>query len=189
MILEIIQYGHPTLRKKAANLSVEGIKEPQLAQLVENMLETMEHAQGIGLAAPQINESLQLAVIDLGGEDESNTLLELDGKSVQLEDIMPLTFINPELKLYPKVKDKMQEGCLSIQGLQATVIRPTVVEMTYLDLEGQEHTLKCDGLLGRAIQHECDHLEGILFTDRVGSLHKPKVKKQLEALLKPKSFF
>lgn len=186
MILDIIQYGHPTLRQKAANVD---IKDSSLAELVQNMLETMAHAQGIGLAAPQINKPLQLAVIDLGSEDETSTILELDGKTVDLASIMPLIFINPELKLFTKNKDKMQEGCLSIQELQAVVTRPTLIEMTYLDLDGNEHTLKCDGLLGRAIQHECDHLEGILFTDRVGSLHKPKVKKHLEALLKPKSFF
>ena len=189
MILDIIQYGHNTLRQKAATITAEQLKDPQLVTLVQNMIETMNDAHGIGLAAPQINESLQLAVVDLGGEDEGNTVLELNDKAVSLESITPLVFINPQLEFFPKHKEKMQEGCLSIQNLQATVIRPTLIKMTYLDLEGNTHTLKCDGLLARAIQHEFDHLEGILFTDRVSSLNKPKVKKQLEALLKPKSFF
>lgn len=181
MILDIVQYGDPILRKKCK--SVECVNE-EILSLVENMLETMDDANGVGLAAPQVGVDLQLAVVDVSHDPECISYLKVGGQSAELESIMPLVFINPVLELLPP-HELDQEGCLSIQDLRAKVKRPTVVKATLPQLDGSSLEVETDGLLARAIQHEVDHLNGILFTDRLTPASKVRVSARLKRLLKP----
>ncbi len=174
MILDIVQLGHPVLRQKCDR--VETIDEA-CETLVADMLETMYDAHGVGLAAPQIAVAKQLAVIDVQ-EDDSTTYLKVDGKDAKLADLMPLVLINPTLT-FAGEKERDTEGCLSITGVRASVKRPAIVIATFTLLDGSTIELEANGLLGRAIQHEVDHLNGILFIDRLSSVAKLKVKRQL----------
>lgn len=180
MLLEIVQYGDPVLRQKCRR--VGSIDDDDCIQaLVHNMLETMRAADGIGLAAPQVGVPIQLAVIDVSHDPECVSLLKVNGKEAKLTDIMPLVFINPELELIsPKAAET--EGCLSIQDLREPVTRPTIVKAKLPQLDGSVLELETDGLLARAIQHETDHLNGILFIDRLSSAKKLTVKRKLKRL-------
>lgn len=178
MILDIKQYGDPVLRKKCQ--PVTDITEETLA-LAQDMIETMIEAQGIGLAAPQVGVDIRLAVVDVSHDPESISYLRIDGEEVSLADAMPLVFINPELE-FGKQKESYKEGCLSIQGILAEVRRPLDVVAKVGLLDGREITVETDGLLARAIQHETDHLNGVLFTDRINSAAKLSVKRRLKRL-------
>ena len=174
MVLDIVQLGHPVLRQKCERVEAG---EKGLSELIENMLETMYEAQGVGLAAPQIAVAKQLAVIDVHS-DESTTHFLVDGEAAKVSDYMPLVFLNPELS-FAGEKEKDVEGCLSIKGIRASVKRPEIVIAKMQKADGTEFTIEANGLLGRAIQHEVDHLNGILFIDRLSSVAKLKVKRQL----------
>ncbi|GHC40868.1 peptide deformylase [Roseibacillus persicicus] len=178
MVLEIKQYGDPVLRKKCRRITevTEEIRE-----LSENMIETMIDANGVGLAAPQVGIDLRLAVVDVAHDPESITYLKVDGKVAELEEVMPLVFINPELE-FGKEKELGREGCLSIQGVLSEVKRPIDVIATLELLDGRVIKLETDGLLARAIQHEVDHLNGVLFTDRVPPATKLSLKRRLKRL-------
>lgn len=176
MLLEIVNYGDAVLRQKCR--PVTNVDE-SIHVLASNMLQTMEAANGVGLAAPQIGLPIQMAVVDIGSEEESTTLVELDGKPVTLGEIMPLVFINPELELLEPLEGFV-EGCLSIPGINANVIRHSIVVANLELLDGRKIELKCNGLLARAIQHECDHLNGVLFIDRLNSAQKMMLKKKLK---------
>ena len=173
---EIIQVEHPTLRRKAAQVKDFG---PPLQTLIDDMIETMHAAQGIGLAAPQIGLPIQMAVVDVAHDPECITYLKVDGEHKELADIMPLIFVNPELE-FGDEKDVMNEGCLSIPDLRADVTRPEQLTAKLTLLDGSRVTIETDGLLGRAIQHEVDHLNGVLFIDRL----KPTAKNRLRTSLK-----
>lgn len=178
MILNIVQYGDPVLRQKCR--PVETV-DAELKKLVQNMLETMKDAQGVGLAAPQIGVDLRLAVIDVAHDPECVSFLKVNGKDAKLEDIMPLIFINPELT-FGKDKETDMEGCLSIQEIRAKVKRPAVVKATLPQLDGSVLEIETDGLLSRALQHETDHLNGILFIDRLSPVIKSRLKRKLQIL-------
>lgn len=178
MILDIKQYGDPVLRKKCQTVN-EVTDETRT--LAENMIETMIDAEGIGLAAPQIGIDIRLAVVDVSHDPESITYLRIDGEETPLEKVMPLVFINPVLE-FGKQKESYKEGCLSIQGILAEVKRPLEVIAKVGLLDGRVITVETDGLLARAIQHETDHLNGVLFTDRVNSATKLSVKRRLKRL-------
>ena len=178
MVLEITQYGDPVLRKKCRKVT-EVTEEIQ--KLAANMIETMIDANGVGLAAPQIGEDIRLAVVDVAHDPESVTYLKVDDKVTDLEDLMPLVFINPELE-FGAEKEASREGCLSIQGILAEVKRPIDIIATLQLLDGRVIKLETDGLLARAIQHEVDHLNGILFTDRVPPATKLSLKRKLKRL-------
>ena len=126
MVLEITQYGDPVLRKKCR--MVEEVDE-SIHKLAEDMLETMVHAQGVGLAAPQIGQDIRMAVVDVSHDPGCISFLKVDGENAKLEDLMPLVFINPELEL-DGPRERETEGCLSIQDIRADVRRPTVVKAT-----------------------------------------------------------
>lgn len=179
MLLGIEQYGSEKLKIKCRR--VEGSDFP-LDDLIQNMLETMYAAEGIGLAAPQIGVSLQLVVIDIPGEEESVTHLTVDGEEKTLADIMPLVFYNPVIEPYGPM-DGMHEGCLSVNKIRASVLRPSFVKGSVTLLDGSKVEIDCDGLLARCIQHECDHLNGVLFVDRVSSAQKITLKNKLKRLL------
>ena len=178
MILPITQYGNPILRKKCRRVTEV---TDELKQLAEDMIDTMNDAQGVGLAAPQIDRDLQMAVVDVSHDPECISFLKVNGEEVKLEKIMPLVFINPQLEL-GKEKEASAEGCLSIQGINAEVKRPAQLVAKLELLSGEIIELETDGLLARAIQHETDHLNGILFVDRISAAAKVSVRKKLKNL-------
>ncbi len=178
MILEITQYGHPVLRKKCRPVTEVS---DELKALADDMVETMRDANGVGLAAPQIDRDLQMAVVDVSHDPECITYLRVDGEEAQLEDHMPLVFINPSLE-FGSEKEAATEGCLSIDGVNAEVRRPAEVKATLELLDGRKILVETDGLLSRAIQHETDHLNGILFVDRLSTAAKVSIRRKLKRL-------
>jgi peptide deformylase len=179
MILDIVQYGHPVLRQRCRPVTSV---DDSILQLAADMLETMVDANGVGLAAPQVNQDIRLAVIDVSHDPECVSFLKVNGEDASLADIMPLVFINPELE-YGQQKESSVEGCLSIQNIRAEVRRPAAVKATLQKLDGSTLIIETDGLLARALQHEIDHLNGVLFVDRLSAVNKVSVKNRLKRLL------
>lgn len=178
MILEIVEYGHPALRAKGRK--IETI-DHDLLQLISDMLETMYEADGVGLAAQQVGRPLQLCVIDVEGIKDRPSNMWVDGKKVDLEDCMPMVLINPELELIGKPKAGV-EGCLSFPGIRADIDRPPRVKVKAIDAEGQPLSFEADGLLARAVQHEYDHLQGVLFIDRMSDKDRRALDSEIENL-------
>ena len=178
MIREIVLYGDPVLRAKCPPLSTV---TPELEALAADMIDTMEAAEGVGLAAPQIGETLRLAVIDVSGAEQPCTFFRVDGADADLADYMPLKFINPELSM-GKAKAVMNEGCLSFPDVRTEIRRGDVVKAKLTLLDGRTILLEADGLLSRAIQHETDHLNGILFIDRATPAAKLSLKKKIRKM-------
>ncbi len=178
MIREIVQYGHPVLRQRCRPVTEV---DESILTLVDDMLETMVDAHGVGLAAPQVGVDLRLAVIDVSHDPEATSFVKLDGEEVELESVMPLVFINPELE-YGIDKEFGLEGCLSIQGIRAEVRRPESVKATLQRLDGSTFTIETDGLFARALQHEIDHLNGVLFIDRLPAATKVQLRNRLKRL-------
>ena len=179
MILDIVQYGAPILRQRCQPVEVV---DERVQRLVADMLETMVAAHGVGLAAPQVGEDARLAVIDVSHDPDCVSYLRVNGEPVELKSIMPLVFINPELE-YGEEKETENEGCLSIQGIRAPVKRPADVKATLPQLDGSVLVVETDGLLARALQHEIDHLNGVLFIDRLAPVAKVQMKNRLKRLL------
>jgi peptide deformylase len=178
MILPVLKYGHPILRQKGTR--IEKIT-PEITKLIEDMLETMYAAAGVGLAAQQVGMPLQLTVIDVKEVRDRPSTLEIGGQPAMVADHMPLVLINPEFK--PAGKPVVgPEGCLSFPELYADVERPDSVDVTALNEKGETIRLRCGGLLARAVQHETDHLHGILFIDRMSTETKKELKPELDAL-------
>ncbi len=162
-MLDIVYYPDPILRnvsKKIKKIT------PEIRELVDEMFETMYENIGIGLAAPQIGKNIRLFVIDVRDPDEPQKLV----------------FINPVITAKSKEKEKIEEGCLSLPDIAANVIRPVEVTVKALDLDGNEFVIEADGMLARCIQHEYDHLDGIVFTDKVSLASKLSVKSGLRRL-------
>lgn len=178
MILPITQFGDPILRKRCRTVS-EVTEE--IRTLTEDMIETMHEAHGVGLAAPQVGQDLRLAVVDVSHDPDCVSVLKVNGEEAEVADIMPLVFINP---LFEKggARERMEEGCLSIQEIRAEVQRPEMVKGTFPQLDGSELELETDGLLARIIQHETDHLNGVLFIDRVSAATKLMLRRELKRL-------
>jgi len=170
MILPIVLIGDPVLRTKCK--PVTAITD-DIRTLAANMLETMHDAHGVGLAAPQVARSLQMAVIEVPHDPEkpTTTMVKLDGREVSVPELGPVVFLNPKIELH-KEKVSGEEGCLSIPGYRDDVRRSATIKVSYLGLDGGTHTIECDGLLARAFQHEIDHLQGILFIDRLSAAAK-----------------
>ena len=179
MILEIKFYGESVLHQKGK--PVETFGEP-LRQFSSDMLETMREANGIGLAAQQIGEALQFCVVEVTKDLEDEPIDPvLDGKSTPQDLLMPLSMANPVATPTHEQKDTMEEGCLSFPGFKGAVERPTTISVQYQDLDGIPHTLECDGLLARCIQHEIDHLNGVLFIDRMKKKDFQEIKDEVRA--------
>jgi len=178
MVLEITQYGNPVLRKKCSNVDVV---DDSILKLAEDMIETMVDAHGVGLAAPQIDVDIRMAVVDVSHDPECVSFLKVNGADAKVEDVMPLVFINPELEL-DGPRESETEGCLSIRDIQAQVKRPSIVKASLPQLDGSVLEVEADGLLARALQHEVDNLNGILFVDRVSPAAKLSVKRKLKRL-------
>ena len=178
MVLPIIKYGHPALRKKGAR--IEKITPP-VKQLIDDLLETMYAAAGVGLAAHQVGHALQLTVIDVRGLKDRPSTLELNGKLADVDGFMPLVLLNPSIA---PVANPVTgpEGCLSFPEVYAEIARPESVHVVGMNEKGERIEFRCGGLLARAVQHEADHLHGILFIDRMGNEIKRELKPQLDEL-------
>jgi peptide deformylase len=176
MILPVVKYGHPALRQKG--LRVESLT-PELKQLIADMFETMNASKGIGLAAQQVGRALQLTVLDLRAVTDRPSTLELNGKPADLSDFMPLVLINPEVQPVGQPVAG-PEGCLSFPEIYADISRPESVAVKALDEKGKPVEFRCGGLLARAVQHEIDHLNGILFIDRMDRKTKAELRDELD---------
>jgi peptide deformylase len=178
VILPIVKYGTPVLRRKGAR--VESIT-PTIQKLAADMIETMYTFKGIGLAAQQVGLAVQVAVIDVREVTDRPSSLELDGQPADVAGFMPLVLINPELT--PAGQPVAgAEGCLSFPEIYAKISRPEVVDVKALNAEGEVLQFRCGGLLARVIQHETDHLHGILFIDRMPRETKEDLRPELEQL-------
>lgn len=178
MILEVVKYGHPALRQKGAR--VESVNT-SIRKLIADMLETMYAAKGIGLAAQQIGQPLQLTLIDVRGVTDRPSMLEHEGKPADVSSFMPLVLINPEVKPLGETVSG-GEGCLSFPEIFAEISRPESAEVKALNEKGKPIEFRCGGLLARVVQHEVDHLNGILFIDRMSRETKRELKPDLDDL-------
>lgn len=175
MILPIYTYGQPVLRKVAQDIPTD---YPGLQELISDMFETLAASEGVGLAAPQIGKAIRVVVIDLDVLKED--LPEYAG--------FRHAYINAHILDYDdkSKKETMEEGCLSIPGLHENVTRPTRIHVSYLDEDLQPHDEWVDGYLARVMQHEFDHLEGVMYVDKVTPLRKQLIRNKLRAILQGK---
>lgn len=172
MVLPIYTYGQPVLRQVAEDINPE---YPELNTLIQNMYDTLDKSEGIGLAAPQIGLPIRLVVINLD-------LISEDFP--EYKDYIH-TFINAHILEYDDTeKDSSEEGCLSLPGLHEKVVRPTRIRVKYLDEDFNEHDEWVGGYLARVMQHEFDHLEGKVFTDHLVGLRRQMTKGKLNQLIK-----
>ncbi len=179
MSLTIVHYNDPVLRKKGEKIAVF---DDALRQLSAAMVQTMQGAAGIGLAAQQVGRALQLCVVDLR-QVEADFAWEFDGTLLPLELFMPLTVVNPKIKVVPGTDELIyEEGCLSFPEIRADVVRPDAVVVNFQDEHGSPHVLRCDGLLSRCLQHEADHLNGVLFIDRMEKKVRATINDAVKAL-------
>jgi peptide deformylase len=180
MILSILAYGDPVLRKLGKSITKD---YPQLKELIANMWETMYNANGVGLAAPQIGLPIRLFLVDTGpfADDEELTPEE----QTTLKNFKKV-FINAKIEEESGTNWTFNEGCLSIPDIREDVNRKDTIEIHYLDEDFNEHIETYNGLLARVIQHEYDHIEGILFTDKLSSLKKRLLKGKLANISKGK---
>lgn len=172
-VLPIVVYGSPVLRAESRPIDSS---YPSVGQLVTNMFETMYEAEGVGLAAPQVGLSVRLFVVDLSAWAEEEPELE-DFKRV---------FINPEIYEFSEETGLYNEGCLSLPGLSEDVTRPVTIRMRYLDENFAPHDEQFTGRPARVIQHEYDHLDGVVYTDRLSPLRRTLLKSKLNNLSKGK---
>jgi peptide deformylase len=180
MILSILQYGDPILRAKGKQ--IEKIDD-HIRELAASMIETMHAANGIGLAAQQVGEALQLTVLDVSQIEDRPSTLRLNGKDVDPTESMPLVLINPEIELGGETEIGT-EGCLSFPEITGQIERAESTMARAQNLEGDKIEIVASGLLARALQHEVDHLNGILFIDRMNSAAKAALSSRLKRLQK-----
>jgi peptide deformylase len=178
MILNVVKYGTPVLRSKGAR--IESVT-PTIKKLIADMFDTMYAAKGIGLAAQQVGLPIQLTVIDVRGVTDRPSWLEVGGNHTDVEACMPMVLINPELKPSGE-RVEGAEGCLSFPEVFAEITRSETVDVKAQDATGKALEFRCGGLLARVIQHEVDHLQGILFIDRMDKATKERLKPELDAL-------
>jgi len=181
MSLSIFHYNDPVLRRKGEKVTSF---DPALEVLAGQMMAAMHAAEGIGLGAPQVGRSLQLCVVDLLAS-ESEYIWELDGAKPPRELFMPLALVNPKVTVAPRTPQVVvEEGCLSFPKIRGDVSRPDEIAVEFSDERGNRHTLRCNGLLSRCIQHEVDHLNGVLFIDRMDKKARALVDADVKALAK-----
>jgi peptide deformylase len=177
-MLSITKLGHPVLRAKAEPV---GAIDAATKRLAEDMLEAMYAHDGCGLAANQVGVARRIVVIDTTEAKKRPSVLRIGGKSRPVHKHMPMVLINPEIEL-SGARESGSEACLSIPGIHGEVERPAVVRVRALDLEGREFEFEAEGLLARALQHEMDHLNGILFIDRLDPAERKRVADELHQL-------
>jgi len=180
MILPILQYGDPILRAKGQRIEE---LDDRIRELAANMIETMHAAHGVGLAAQQIGEAFQLTVLDVSPVEDRPSTLKLNGEDADPKSAMPLVLINPEIELRGETEIGV-EGCLSFPEITGDIERAQSVRVRAQNLEGGTIEFEAGGLLARAIQHEHDHLHGILFIDRMRSAAKAALSSRLRRLQK-----
>lgn len=181
MILPIVGYGDPVLRKVCQSISPE---HPDLQRTIDNMYETMYNANGVGLAAPQVGFPIRMFMVDTApfGDDE-----DLDQAEQDLLKGFKRTFINAKMILEDGEEWGFNEGCLSIPEVREDVYRNERITIEYCEADFVMKTEVFDGLIARVIQHEYDHIEGILFTDKISSLKKQLIKKKLQNIMEGKA--
>ena len=176
MIRKIVYYPDPVLRQVGSRV----VKvDEEIRELAADMLETMYDANGVGLAAPQVGVSLQLAVVDVSHDEECVSYLRVNGKEKTLSDVCPIVFVNPVVEGLGS-READTEGCLSFPELRGEITRFSEVRAKLETLEGDILVIETDGLFARAIQHEVDHLFGKLFIDRMSSARKLAIRRQLK---------
>ncbi len=180
MVLPIVAYGDPVLRKVGKEIEKDF---PKLDELIENMWETMYNASGVGLAAPQIGLPLRLFIVDATPFAEDDDLTDAEQQTIEG---FKKVFINAKIEEETGTDWAFNEGCLSIPDIREDVSRKDTITITYCDEDFKEHTETYDGVLARVIQHEYDHIEGILFTDKLSSLKKRLLKGRLANISKGK---
>jgi peptide deformylase len=181
MYLEIVHYNDPVLRKKGEKITVF---DDELAQFAAQMINAMHEAHGIGLAAQQVGRAVQVCVMDLRVA-EADFDWKLDGAKTPLELIMPMVVVNPKVTVARKTPTvSAEEGCLSFPEIRGEVVRPEAVTAKFQDQAGLPHTLECTGLFARCVLHEVDHLNGILFIDRMDKAVRASVDEAVKALAK-----
>lgn len=173
MVLPIYVYGTDALR---ANTVPVDENTDALQTLIDNMIETMYAASGIGLAAPQVGRTERLFVVDVSSMADE---LEADGETVPPQ---PMVFINPEIVWESEAECDFEEGCLSIPDVRESVTRPEAIRVRYLDRTLEEQELEVGSMLARVIQHEFDHLEGVLFTDHLSAFRKRLLRRTLKRM-------
>lgn len=176
-------YGNPCLRVKCS--PVEDFSS--IRDLLSAFTQLMYDEDGVGLAAPQAGLSQRFCVIDTSHYKPIPSAFEFDGKKIELNEEnyaerFPLVLINPKIEYYSEITAAEPEGCLSLPGIYAHVTRPIEVLVRYQDADGQVHTIKSDGGLARCLQHEIDHLDGILFIDRLSTRSKRRIETKLKQL-------
>lgn len=169
--------GHPVLRQLARPVTDEELRSDALRALVADMIDTLKDYGGIGLAAPQVGESIRLAIIEIP-----------DGLTRYTETVpMPLTvFVNPTIEVLDGDVAGFWEGCLSVPGLRGYVERPQHVRVSYKDLDGEAHSLELEGFLATVFQHEFDHLDGTLYVDRIEDMRLLAFDQEFERYLAPR---
>jgi peptide deformylase len=176
----IVKYGDPVLRAKGKRI---GKADDEIRALASDMLETMHAANGVGLAAQQVGEAVQLTVLDISEVEDRPSTMKLNGREVDPRTAMPLVLLNPELTLNEETELGV-EGCLSFPELSADIDRAVSVIAKAETLDGAVVEIEASGLLARALQHEVDHLNGILFIDRMSSAAKAALGSRLKRLQK-----
>jgi peptide deformylase len=180
MTLSILQYGDPILRAKGNR--IERIDD-RIRELAQNMIETMHAANGVGLAAQQVGEPIQLTVLDVSQVEDRPTLMKLNGADVDPKTAMPLVLVNAEIEL-GREAEAGTEGCLSFPEVTGEIDRAKSIRVRAQNLNGEPIEIETSGFLARAIQHEVDHLNGILFIDRMSSGAKASLASKLKRLQK-----
>jgi peptide deformylase len=181
MSLPIVRYNDTILRKKGAPVKVF---DAALATLAGEMIDTMHEAHGIGLAAQQVGRAMQFCVADLR-DAETDFSWKLDGASPPLELFMPMAIANPVITPVRGTKElPYEEGCLSFPQIRGDIVRPDAITVKFQDEHGVPHTLECNGLFARCIQHEADHLNGVLFIDRMDKKVRATVDEAVKTLAK-----
>jgi peptide deformylase len=173
-VREILRMGQPVLRRRARPLTEAERADPALRTLVADMVDTLDAAGGIGLAAPQIGESLRLAIIRVPGGPS---------RYGELESIPLTVYVNPEIEVLDRMQQGFWEGCLSVPGLRGFVERPRAIRVHWLDLDGAPRSAEYQGFLATVFQHEFDHLDGHLYIDRMTDTTRLAFESELDALL------
>lgn len=176
MSFEIVTFGDPVLRVRAA--TVDRVT-PEYKRLVDGMMDTMHEAEGVGLAAQQVGRTVSLCVIDIPVELD---VAEEGGSRLNPDVQMPLVMFNPKIVTRGGEVSRRDEGCLSFPGIHTSVQRSAEVEVAFVDWKGEVQTLRCRGLLARAVQHELDHLDGVLLVDRMSPVKKISMAGKLKRL-------
>jgi peptide deformylase len=162
-ILKVARLGHPVLREKCRDLSPKEIRSPEVKRLVQDMFDTMDEYGGVGLAAPQVHEPVRLAVIAFEEENDRYEVKKPQG---------PLVVFNARVSVLDDERSGFWEGCLSVPGMRGYVERPRKVRVDYVDENAEKRSLEAEGFLATVLQHELDHLDGVLYVDRIADPKK-----------------